>query len=218
MKLTFNFAPPDNPTSGVYCIRNAITKKMYVGSSKRLEKRRKAHWYALRCNKHHSVLLQRAWNKYGARAFEFFVLGYYPDTELFTEEQWWLDNSTCAYNISTQANRPTMTDEQRKATAKKCKSLWDSPSKRAAAAERTRKAWAAGVHANTAPKYTAESVAKIKAAHRTKNRNLLAFGKLWCLRELAEEYDVHYGMLKDRVSAGWEIERAVTTPKRKRGL
>jgi hypothetical protein len=66
--------------------------------------------------------------------------------------------------------------------------------------------------------HSEESKAKVKAAHREKNRIYPAFGKLWCLKELAEAYNVKYAMLKDRVRAGWNPEIAVLTPKRKGGL
>lgn len=39
------------------------------------------------------------------------------------------------------------------------------------------------------------------------------------LRNIADAYEAgNYGMLCERIRAGWDAERAVTTPKRKGGL
>jgi group I intron endonuclease len=55
-------------------IRNTVNGKMYVGSAKRLANRWSVHVATLKKGRHHSKKLQRAWNKYGARAFVFEVL------------------------------------------------------------------------------------------------------------------------------------------------
>ena len=49
--------------SGVYQILNVTTNKRYIGSSKNIVKRLKDHIKSLHSGKHHSILLQRAWNK-----------------------------------------------------------------------------------------------------------------------------------------------------------
>ena len=49
---------PDN--SGVYCIKNLLNQKVYIGSCISFLGRLKRHYYYLRMNKHHSQKLQRS--------------------------------------------------------------------------------------------------------------------------------------------------------------
>lgn len=58
----------------VYAIRNRINGHSYIGSTKNFKSRWHTHRSTLRRNKHHSFVLQRAWDKYGEDAFEFKVL------------------------------------------------------------------------------------------------------------------------------------------------
>lgn len=60
--------------SGIYQIRNIINKEIYIGSSINLEKRKSVHFSLLRSGKHHSIKLQRAFNKYGKENFKFEIL------------------------------------------------------------------------------------------------------------------------------------------------
>jgi group I intron endonuclease len=57
--------------SGIYKIINIKTGKFYLGSSNNIKKRWKIHKSSLRHNRHHSIHLQRAWNKYGENSFKF---------------------------------------------------------------------------------------------------------------------------------------------------
>ena len=88
---------------GIYCIRNMLDGKMYVGSSVNCGKRFAKHRAGLNTGQHHSSKLQRAWNKYGKEAFEFFVIEVVEDVEnLLAKEQVWLDKLDTAkggYNI-----------------------------------------------------------------------------------------------------------------------
>lgn len=60
--------------SGIYIIRNLRTNKVYIGSSQNIRKRLQAHKNLLCKNKHNNHYLQNAWNKYGAKSFEFKTL------------------------------------------------------------------------------------------------------------------------------------------------
>ena len=57
--------------AAVYAIKNIVTGQAYVGSTVSWRHRRNGHLHLLRKGKHHSVWLQRAWDKYGADAFVF---------------------------------------------------------------------------------------------------------------------------------------------------
>jgi len=90
-------------SSGVYQIINKINGHVYFGQAAQLATRAKQHEYSLNKNKHDNKHLQRAWNLYGSDAFEFTVLGVYPDkTERDAAEQALITQfygETC-YNMS----------------------------------------------------------------------------------------------------------------------
>lgn len=75
--------------SGIYAIKNKVTGKYYIGCSKHCHKRWKQHKYSLVRGTHHSVKLQRSFNKYGLEAFEFSIIqevGGLTDLEVMEEE------------------------------------------------------------------------------------------------------------------------------------
>ena len=59
---------------GVYEIVNKVNNKRYIGCSKNIKERFINHLNSLKKNKHHSIKLQRAWNKYKEDSFEFNIL------------------------------------------------------------------------------------------------------------------------------------------------
>lgn len=78
--------------SGIYTITNRETGRIYVGSAVRLGHRLWRHRWMLRKNQHPSVILQRAWNKYGEDAFVFAVAELVPDkANLIVREQSLID-------------------------------------------------------------------------------------------------------------------------------
>jgi len=95
--------------SGIYCIYNTKTRKRYIGSAKNLRQRVQYHKQCLEKQKHHSILLQRAWNKYGPDAFKVKVLELVPVLKnLIKREQFYLDkflsyDSKKGYNIEIKA-------------------------------------------------------------------------------------------------------------------
>lgn len=81
---------PTHP--GIYQIRCKINGKIYIGSAINIRKRWKQHRLDLRCRKHHSRHLQRAWEKHGPDAFAFEVLQVMDnEVDLLRIEQEWLD-------------------------------------------------------------------------------------------------------------------------------
>lgn len=100
-----------NKISGVYIILNKENGKFYVGSSIDVRKRIKGHKVDLEKNKHHSILLQRAYNKYGKDNFIFKLMEEIKAEELECREQYWLDFHQCytteiGYNISKNTSKP----------------------------------------------------------------------------------------------------------------
>jgi group I intron endonuclease len=95
--------------SGVYCIRNRVNDKRYVGSGRSMSVRwRRGHVKELRTGRHGNPYLQRAWDKYGEQAFEISVLEACSVERLIEREQYWIDtldvtNRCKGYNICPKA-------------------------------------------------------------------------------------------------------------------
>jgi group I intron endonuclease len=77
--------------SGIYKITNIQNGQVYIGSAERLKKRIANHKHALRRGTHHSIKLQRAWNKYGEEAFTFEILFACSKENLIMYEQRCID-------------------------------------------------------------------------------------------------------------------------------
>lgn len=96
--------------SGIYSITNVLNNHRYIGSTHNFYERLTQHRGHLRKNKHHSIALQRAYNKYGEKAFVAQILEICENSAdtLFFIEQKYLDLHP-EYNISNFANRPCNT-------------------------------------------------------------------------------------------------------------
>lgn len=88
---------------GIYKIENKTTGKLYIGSSLDIRKRWVRHLWDLKNNKHHSIILQRAWNKYGKDDFIFEIIEECTIDNLLTLEQKYLDEYLPIYNICPNA-------------------------------------------------------------------------------------------------------------------
>lgn len=95
-------------TSGIYAIVNTVNGKRYVGSSTNIEKRKVNHLALLRGNYHQNDHLQKAWNKYGERVFNFLVIEEVPIEQLLDVEQMYLDANANGYNIALVAGTSPM--------------------------------------------------------------------------------------------------------------
>lgn len=109
--------------SGIYVITSP-NGRAYIGSSKNLAKRKKQHFYELKCNRHHCAALQNAWNKYGEE-LKFVVIQICDEQQLLANEQFWIDNARHIwkrlYNGSMIAGRIEITDEVRAKMSAKAK-------------------------------------------------------------------------------------------------
>ena len=85
---------------GIYRIRNSVNQKIYIGSSKDIEERWYNHKRALRAGRHHSILLQRSWDKHGEESFVFEIVELIQDeNQLLILEQTYLDKLNPKLNV-----------------------------------------------------------------------------------------------------------------------
>ena len=94
--------------SAIYKIINNLNGKIYIGGSCNFDKRHKEHRNTLIKKKHHSIYLQRAWNKYGGDAFSFEIIERCDPKDLLIREQFYLDkfksyNREFGYNMAREA-------------------------------------------------------------------------------------------------------------------
>ena len=115
--------------TGIYYIRNIVNNKIYIGSAQNFRKRVTAHKSELNTNRHHSPILQNAWNKYGEQSFHFFMFEYCNLQELMSMEQLYLDFLNPEYNIckiagSSRGRVPSAATREKYRVATKRR--WDS--------------------------------------------------------------------------------------------
>ena len=96
---------------GVYRIRNKVSGKCYIGSSKSIKGRWAEHRRGLRKGEHHCIYLQWAWNKYGKSNFVFEIVEKVIGDckRLLSREQVYLDegfDKGILYNIAKDAASP----------------------------------------------------------------------------------------------------------------
>lgn len=84
--------------SGVYKIINTITNDFYIGSSCKLNTRKKVHFNQLNKNIHNNKFLQNSYNKYNESDFIFEIIEYCEKEMLLEREQFYMDNLKPTYN------------------------------------------------------------------------------------------------------------------------
>lgn len=107
---------------GVYRIKNISNNDCYIGSSLNFKERKRRHFRDLEKGKHHSIVLQRAFNKYGRDEFEFEILETGIDrNELLQREQYFIDTLNPKYNICSIAGSPLGVKHSKESNEKKRK-------------------------------------------------------------------------------------------------
>ena len=107
----------------IYKIENIITNDFYIGSTVNYSKRIATHKNALCKNKHHSIILQRAYNKYGKDFFKYTVLEICTKDQLKEKEMHYLTELKPVYNISKDAIAPMRFRKHSEETKLKFKSI-----------------------------------------------------------------------------------------------
>lgn len=218
-------------TGGIYMIQNLVNYKTYVGRSLNLRKRWIQHKWHLRHNCHHSLSLQRAWNKYGETSFKFtpILIGISDESSLCNAENYYIDSygsmtSVNGYNLapSSGTNRGVKySEESRKKMSasqlgrtlsqehreKISKTLTGTKftQERLENRKKVKKNWSK----------TSEQIENIKNIQRAKGKSeeYEAFGKIQHLRDWAKEYSINHATLSNRVKRGkYSLEDALTMP------
>jgi group I intron endonuclease len=126
----------DKGKSGIYCIRNNKTGKVYIGKAKSIYDRISSHNSGLNKKdlERDNEYFIRAYHKYGDSSFEYFVLEYLPlDENLIAErELYWIKtfdstNSLKGYNLRTDSDsRMIVHEKTSKKISKRLKKEWKS--------------------------------------------------------------------------------------------
>lgn len=77
--------------------------KFYIGSAINIKARWARHRCDLKNNVHHSIILQRSWNKYGENDFVFNIIEECNIDNLIVREQYYLEKLLPVYNICRNA-------------------------------------------------------------------------------------------------------------------
>lgn len=114
----------DKKVSGIYAIVNTLNNHKYIGSSKHIRDRMYQHRANLRNNRHHSVYLQNAYNKYGEDKFIWIILETCePIRDTLTHiEQKYLDLNP-EYNIAKLATCPAQLHQSQETRDKRAAKL-----------------------------------------------------------------------------------------------
>lgn len=83
---------------GVYKITNIIDNKCYIGSSINVKGRISQHKNQLKKNKHHSIKLQRAYDKYCIENFKYEIVEECTIENMIIREQYYIDFYDCCKN------------------------------------------------------------------------------------------------------------------------
>lgn len=113
--------------SGIYCLKNTVNDKCYIGSAQKLNYRLWNHKHKLIKGNHANKILQNFVNKYGINTLYFEILEKVEDiNRLLEREQYYLDKLTPEFNILKTAGSnigTTMSKEQKLKISKSRKGI-----------------------------------------------------------------------------------------------
>jgi group I intron endonuclease len=130
--------------SGIYCIKNFLTNKVYVGKSKNIYNRIREHIWRLSNNKSDSPKLQEEWLRDGKEVFDYFILDLCDiEPDMSKRELYWSEKleSLCpskGYNLRSDGDSGMIVHEE---TSIKI-------------SNRLKKEWASGIRSQHSSKLT----------------------------------------------------------------
>tara|TARA_B110000503_G_C7083799_1_gene386339 strand:+ start:327 stop:980 length:654 start_codon:yes stop_codon:yes gene_type:complete len=118
--------------SGIYCIKNTVTGKVYVGKAHNIHRRIIEHIYRLtKKDKNENLYLINAWHKYGKENFEYFVVEKCSEKVLVAKrELYWMKtfnslNPDKGYNLRSDSDSCMIVhDLTRKRISERLKKEW----------------------------------------------------------------------------------------------
>ena len=213
-----------NYNCGIYIITNTANGKRYVGSSKRIDRRLSHHKWSLRSNRHHSVALQRAWNKYGEESFSFGVAAYVSESDRIWYEQTFLDSLETylpanGYNLCKKADAPGSFERSEESRIKYKQARQNIAERFDVRGEMLTREEIMNKY-GLRPKVLEGRLSRnwpmeeiISTPMKAKPREEYEFnGKSQDLFAWAEDIGVSYSTLNQRRTKGWSVERMLTTP------
>lgn len=166
-----------NINTGVYKIRNLINDDCYIGSAAyAFNKRWNTHKHQLKNNKHHSIILQRAWNKYGETNFIFEIIEKCNPLECLKKEQFYIDKINPKYNINPNAESPLgrkLKQEHRKQISERTKGE-KNPFFGKHHTEETKKLLSGKLKGKNKSKFLAENNPMYKRTHLEENKKIMS--------------------------------------------
>lgn len=98
------------PKHYIYKIECLINGRVYIGQTKNKTKRLQEHKRTLEKNEHHSISLQRAWNKYGKKNFSFEIIEECDSSNVDERERYWIkfynsNNPNYGFNMESGGNK-----------------------------------------------------------------------------------------------------------------
>lgn len=120
---------------GIYCIRNIVNNKVYIGKSINIYRRIKEHISMLNNkSKDENPYLIKAWHKYGSDSFEYFVIEYLELNEILVakRELYWIKHYNAlakekGYNLRSDSDSKMIVhNETRIKISNRLKAEWKS--------------------------------------------------------------------------------------------
>lgn len=98
---------------GIYCIKNTLNGKKYIGSSTNIYQRGLKHRSQLRSKSHPNKKLQSSYNKHKEENFIFYLLEICDREWLIQKEQYYIDTFNPEYNLILQVEKHELTTESK---------------------------------------------------------------------------------------------------------